>query len=89
MSKFRKRPVEIEARQWDGSPESSREIVAWGSPHISWWFNRNLMAIATLEGQMSVSIGDWIIRDFQEEFYGCKPDVFEATYEAAVLVSER
>lgn len=37
----------------------------------------------TLEGTMRVSLGDWIIRGVQGEFYPCKPDIFEATYEPA------
>jgi hypothetical protein len=38
--------------------------------------------IPTLEGVMTASPGDWIIRGVQGEFYPCKPDIFEATYEA-------
>jgi hypothetical protein len=38
--------------------------------------------IQTLEGKMKVQIGDWIIKGVQGEFYPCKPDIFEATYEA-------
>jgi len=41
-----------------------------------------LMAIRTLEGDMKVSLGDWVIRGVQGEFYPCKPDIFAATYEA-------
>ena len=37
--------------------------------------------IHTLEGDMRVSSGDWIIRGVQGEFYPCKPDIFKATYE--------
>lgn len=37
--------------------------------------------IPTLEGDMHVTQGDWIIRGVQGEFYPCKPDIFEATYE--------
>jgi len=41
------------------------------------------MVIATLEGDMHVSRGDWVIRGVQGEFYPCKPDIFDATYEVA------
>ena len=41
------------------------------------------MVIATLEGGHWVNLGDWIIRGVQGEFYPCKPDIFEATYEVA------
>lgn len=40
------------------------------------------MVIATLEGQMQAKPGDYIIKGVQGEFYPCKPDIFEATYEA-------
>jgi hypothetical protein len=39
------------------------------------------LAINTLEGQITASRGDWIIRGVQGEFYPCKPDIFAATYE--------
>jgi hypothetical protein len=41
-----------------------------------------LMVIRTLEGDMKVSLGDWVIKGVQGEFYPCKPDIFAATYEA-------
>ena len=37
--------------------------------------------INTLEGTMYAKVGDWIIRGVKGEFYPCKPDIFEATYE--------
>jgi hypothetical protein len=40
------------------------------------------MKIPTLEGEMIASMGDYIIKGIQGEFYPCKPDIFEATYEA-------
>ncbi|MGN6653831.1 MAG: hypothetical protein ACTHJ9_00650 [Rhodanobacter sp.] len=42
------------------------------------------LAIDTLEGTMSASPGDWIIKGVSNEFYPCKPDIFEKTYERAV-----
>ena len=81
--KFRKRPVEVEAMEYDGSAASQRAIVAWtngvavqmgGVPH-------NLV-IRTLEGNHLASPGDWIIRGVAGEFYPCKPDIFARTYEA-------
>lgn len=38
------------------------------------------LMIRTLEGDMRVAVGDWVIRGVQGEFYPCKPDIFEATY---------
>jgi hypothetical protein len=39
------------------------------------------LIIKTLEGDMKASIGDWIIKGVNGEFYPCKPDIFEKTYE--------
>jgi hypothetical protein len=41
------------------------------------------LSIATLEGDMWVAVGDWIIKGVKGEFYPCKPDIFDATYEPA------
>ena len=73
--KFRKKPVVIEAVQvvpdpvW---PDWARAAVV---------VNNGLVQIATLEGVMTASPGDWIIKGVQGEVYPCKPDIFEATYE--------
>ena len=87
--KFRKRPVVIEARLWDGDWESIPGLQAWahaGMPpeansiirHDGWH-----LTIRTLEGVMRADAGDWIIRGVKGEFYPCKPDIFAATYEPA------
>jgi len=44
--------------------------------------DRPCLSISTLEGTMWVDDGDWIIKGVQGEFYPCKPDIFEATYDA-------
>jgi hypothetical protein len=84
---YRKKPVVIEARQWDGSEESARSIKAWADSHgsqpLGGWSKDVVLLIRTLEGQMRAVPGDWIIRGVKGEFYPCKPDVFEATYEEA------
>lgn len=79
--KFRKRPVVIEAVQWTGTKDSANEILAFARTNAMWHFNQNTMSIATLEGTMLASIGDWVIRGVNNEFYPCKPDIFEKTYE--------
>ena len=43
---------------------------------------KNGLIIHTLEGNHSALIGDWIIKGVKGEFYPCKPDIFELTYEA-------
>lgn len=82
--KFRKKPIEIEAVRWDGTAHALVEIaklcgtqmhkMVMNADHT--WFE-----IDTLEGKMRASLGDWIIKGIAGEFYPCKPDIFEATYE--------
>jgi hypothetical protein len=88
--KYRKKPVVIEAMQFDGSRESVDRIRAkWyqvtcgltdGKFGIEW---DGTLKIPTLEGVMTANPGDWIIQGVKGELYPCKPDIFEATYEAA------
>lgn len=82
--KYRKKPVVVEAMQFDG--ENGREISSWirdsGVVGQRLWTNVGL-EVETLEGTMRASDGDYIIRGVQGKFYPCKSDIFEATYEAA------
>ena len=93
--KFRKRPVVIEAMPWDGSSKSIHIIADWADPGphplvghkcivdiLETSLNVLSVGIHTLEGYMAVSPGDWVIKGVKGEFYPCKPDIFEATYEA-------
>ncbi len=79
MPKFRKKPVVIEAIEFDGSHESAHEIFKLSEGRISYIGNR--LTIRTLEGEMLASEGDWIIKGVAGEVYPCKPDIFESTYE--------
>jgi hypothetical protein len=80
---FRKRPVVIEAMQWQGTEASQRAIVNWSGGIVSGWFDSTYyLVIRSLEGEMRADVGDWIIRGVQGEFHPCKPDIFAATYEA-------
>lgn len=76
--KFRKKPVVIEAVQFDGTLVS---IEMMGIPEVSQELGSNTCQIPTLEGVMTANPGDWIIQGVKGEFYPCKPDIFEATYE--------
>lgn len=94
MPKYRKKPVVVEAIQWTGSNlEEIRNFV--GSNLIEEYveffdikrtLNKMLVDIAidTLEGTMRVDYGDYIIKGVQGEFYPCKPDIFEQTYEEVI-----
>lgn len=89
MKKYRKRPVEIEAAG-PLTAENSEEIRTWchGSERPAERMTRSgivydgSLIIDTLEGPMTAKIGDYIIKGVQGEFYPCKPDIFEATYDA-------
>jgi len=83
MPKFRKKPVVIEAVQWKVSNESYNEILAMGCPTIPGEAGTETFKIPTLEGDMLASKGDYIIKGVNGEFYPCKPDIFEKTYEPA------
>lgn len=88
MRKYKKRPVVVEAIQWDGKNiEEVKEFVAEDKFIISPFSNKitgqveNMLLVKTLEGEMIASPGDFIIKGIEGEFYPCSPDVFEKTYE--------
>ena len=92
MKKYRKKPVVIEAIQFNGknfdeicnfmgktpeqelNPNYNGDISTNGDYLIG-------LYIETLEGKMLANIGDYIIKGINGEFYPCKPDIFEKTYE--------
>ena len=76
--KFRKKPVVIEAVQYTGKNQNE---VADFYPEVSGAFGSRKIFIRTLEGNMEATPGDWIIKGVKGEFYPCKPDIFDATYE--------
>ena len=79
MGKFRKKPVVIEAIQWTG--EGDVEIRDFFGKFDRWDIDGNCLIIQTLEGTHRANPKDWIIRGIKGEFYPCKPDIFEATYD--------
>lgn len=90
-TRWRKKPVEISAVRNDGTWQ---RIIAWldsiGAGRVPVFHlpavTRNddgSLNIETLEGTMRADVGDWVICGVKGELYPCKPDVFEATYEAA------
>lgn len=80
MAKFRKKPVVIEAIQYDGNNMLACLSFA-KSPEVEEDFLKEGIAIKTREGVMLASPGDWIIRGIKGELYPCKPDIFAETYE--------
>lgn len=90
--KYRKKPVVIDAYQFSGSTTDVNRIEGWMKggecPErggITTCDCGRKLEIETLEGVMTASMGDYIIKGVNGEFYPCKPDVFEKTYE---LVAE-
>jgi hypothetical protein len=94
-TKYRKKPVVIEAMQWDGTRASIERLCRWvndrpcefDDPTLSYTFTTandvDDVQIWTLEGSHLVSPGDFVIQGVAGEFYACKPDIFDATYEVA------
>lgn len=86
MKKFRKKPVVIEAVKFTGA--NQREVLSFCRPALSETaldgaeMMKLPVIIPTLEGELTASPGDWIIKGVKGEFYPCKPDIFEATYDA-------
>lgn len=90
--KYRKKPVVIEAFQFKENfmriGANCEGVPDWGinayDDGIIYFDKDDTCLIQTLEGDMKVSIGDYIIRGVNGELYPCKPDIFEKTYEAVV-----
>lgn len=80
IKKYRKKPIVIEAIQYDGK-NMNQIISELGMPEIGEDFISNDLIISTLEGDMRASIGDYIIKGVMGEFYPCKADVFDKSYE--------
>jgi hypothetical protein len=93
MARYRKRPVEIDAMQWDARA-SAYDLIEWADVSVDYdpytagpsnpangedW---GRLAVFTMEGEHVATPGDWLIKGIQGEFYFCKPDIFAATYEA-------
>lgn len=85
MPCFRKKPVEIEARQFEAENDDGSHLDSL----VEWIVNNGGEArhdganlfIQTLEGEMRADCNDWIIRGVKSEFYPCKPDIFQTTYD--------
>jgi len=80
---YRKKPVVIEAIQFTEDPMSGSKIVEWSDHKVMHLTDDNIpcLIIDTLEGKMRGGINDFIIKGVNGEFYPCKPDIFEKTYD--------
>ena len=79
----KRRPVAIEAMRWDGDDlHNYRQITDWLLLHeTDFRVDYKSLILPTLVGDMRAMPGDYIIKGINGEFYPCKPDIFEATYE--------
>lgn len=81
-ARYRKKPVEVEALQYLGFEANGEECERFvGDTFETHLPSTDQLVIRTLEGEITASKGDYIIRGVQGEFYPCKPDIFAATYE--------
>ena len=93
--KYRKRPVVIEAMQWDGTADGATAIIDWvlagggtasyscGPEHGCAGEDTHWLMITTLEGRMRADSGWWVIRGIAGEFYPHDPDIFPNAYDPA------
>lgn len=86
---YRKKPVVIDAEQWQGNKASIIQFFSiYGFRDYHFKMSEDKLhedlVIKTLEGDMLASFGDFIIRGVSGEFYPCKPDIFHQTYEAVL-----
>lgn len=90
IKRYRKKPVEVEAMHFSTNNEAASPtmdaIVNWMNQgkmpdqrHA--WHNGTDIFIDTLEGVMTANCYDYIIKGVAGEFYPCKPDIFDKTYE--------
>jgi hypothetical protein len=87
MAQYRKKPVVIEALQF--TEETKNQVYYWAKEkqqnvYHAWSEGEKpapILMIPTLEGEMTCSIGDFVIQGIQGELYPCKPDIFEKTYD--------
>ena len=90
MEKYRKKPVVIDAVQLTmTNHQAISSIIAAAGYNVRHATKPPMRAITgivieTLEGDMPADCGDWIIKGVQGEFYPCKPEIFEKTYEKVV-----
>ena len=81
MQKFVKKPIVIEAIQYDGiNITEVEDFVGVKLPTVLFSVEDTQLVIPTLEGDMKASKGDYIIKGIKGEFYPCKPDIFKSTY---------
>lgn len=79
--KFVKRPIVIDAIQWNGGANSWNEVQNFaGKAVVPFVMTDSRITIHTLEGDMICYPSDWIVKGVKNEFYPVRKDIFEETY---------
>lgn len=78
IKNYRKKPVVIQALEWTG--DNQIEMLRFVNTRSA-YFDFDDLIIETLEGNHKANIGDYVIRGVANEYYPCRPDIFNATYE--------
>lgn len=88
IKQYRKKPLVIEAIQWTNKANNFTKILKWSNGKVNsasplLWQDADsfCLQVETMEGIMLARLNDYIIKGVKGEFYPCKPDVFEQTYE--------
>ncbi len=85
MPKYRKKPVVVEARQLSAFADTTEDLAQWCGGDVRFTYSGTKVVphivISTLEGEIRADPDDWIIQGVKGEFYPCKPDIFEVSYE--------
>ncbi|GED16577.1 hypothetical protein [Aneurinibacillus migulanus] len=83
MAKYRKKPIVVEAEHF--TEENKDKVFHWITCTCDPAFidGKPVIKIQTLEGVMIASLGDYVIKGVNGEFYPCREDIFKATYELA------
>ena len=86
MGVYRKKPVLVEAWKWNGDEGEAEAFEFYRDSTLECEYDEAGefcgLYVRTLEGRMTVSPGDYVIRGVNGEYYPCKPDIFDKTYEA-------
>lgn len=81
MKRYRKKPLIVEAIQWEGNTPALRSgTIGWPHEFLTINLDGDLL-VHTLEGCMKANIGDYVVRGIEGELYPCKKHIFEKLYE--------
>lgn len=83
MKNYKKRPIIIQAVKWEGNNFDEVQELDYNPSNRVRQSNveEGKLLIVTLEGIMTATLGDWVVRGVEGELYPCKPSVFDSTYE--------